>query len=141
MSQNANLCRTVPTGAASGPREKLVESRGVEPLTDATGGEPADGGGQPPRQQSPLAAQLDLVEGDVDEFRHRIQALEADTTLLFTTASAPVGKLRAAAAEAMLAGGLLMAEIEGERRRQSWEQKPGGERFLAALEKLREALS
>ena len=52
-----------------------------------------------------------------------------------------VGRLRAAAAEALLAAGLVMAEIEGERRRQSWDQKPDAARLLKAMEQLRDALS
>lgn len=55
--------------------------------------------------------------------------------------AAQISKLRAAAAETLLAAGLVMAEIEGERRRQSWEQKPDCQRLLKAMEQLREALS
>jgi len=47
--------------------------------------------------------------------------------------------LRPAAAEALLAGSLLLADINGGIAQ--WSQKPNSERFLKALEGLREALS
>lgn len=63
MSQNANLCRTVPNWAASGPREKLVESRGVETLTDSTAAAANQTPIQPRRQRWALPA--GLTEGDL----------------------------------------------------------------------------
>ncbi len=63
MNQDANLCRTVPNGAASGREEKLVESRGVEALTVSTGGDQAATPSQPRRQRWALPA--GLTEGDL----------------------------------------------------------------------------
>ncbi|RTL25814.1 MAG: hypothetical protein EKK55_08800 [Rhodocyclaceae bacterium] len=63
MNQDANLCRTVPNGTASGREEKLVESRGVESLTDSTASAASQTTIQPRRQRWALPA--GLTEGDL----------------------------------------------------------------------------
>ena len=63
MSDKANLRRTVPTDAVPGLREKLVESRGVEPLTVSTGATSTPTPVQPRRQRWALPA--GLTEGDL----------------------------------------------------------------------------
>lgn len=64
-----------------------------------------------------------------------------DMTSKESPSTVPMPTLRTAAAEALLSGALLCAEVEGGKT--SWQagDKPNCVRFLKALEALREALS
>lgn len=137
-------CAATTSAAAADPAGsgKLVESRGVEALHVSTGETASTNPGQPPRQQNPLGEVTDIWRSMVDRSLVDLHIAASDLRdRLDRQAPDGMAKLRAAAAEALLAAGLVMAEIEGERRRQHWEEKPGSQRLLKAMEQLREALS
>lgn len=128
MTEHADSSRLMPTDADRRQSEGVVESRGVETLTDSTRGPVATDGsviaagvGQRPSQQSSLLGSVFQMDAAV--------ALAQDENLA----------LRKACAEALLSGGLLCAEVD--RGATQWTAKPDVQRFLKALEGLREALS
>jgi hypothetical protein len=90
-----------------------------------------------------LHDRVSTVEGYTDNLRERIRGLEVADNKQMTASAAPVAKLRAATAEALLAGGLLLADVS--RTMTTWSAdapaKASEERFRKAMEMLREALS
>lgn len=81
---------------------------------------------------SPAADSSELSPGDFKSFGDGVNRglLQAEGP-----------SLRAAASEALLAGALVLAEINAVELRSDWKKKPETARLLAALEGLREALS
>lgn len=67
--------------------------------------------------------------------------MESDDQAKSAPAAVPTPTLRTAAAEALLSGALLCADVERGARGVGQAVKPNMDRFLKALEALREALS
>lgn len=68
MSTPADLSRPLPTAATEAREEKLVESKGVEPLADSTPGpgEAAESGGAAEPPSAPASVRLFAALGSVD---------------------------------------------------------------------------
>lgn len=85
-----------------------------------------------PQSDAGVKSRLRSLEVDVEDIRDRMRA-----------SAAMPGGLRAAAAEALLSGGLLLADVS--RTMTTWSAdapaKASEERFRKAMEMLREALS